>query len=174
MASKGFLFDVSTIDLNRIVADLEVIRRYNPQRFEMEQLTAIVHEDSTRHHCIGYKETSPAEFWARGHMPGMPLMPGVIMCEAAAQLASYYTQKYDLLGSEMVGFGGLEDVRFRDPVIPGDRLYVMTELTKVRRGRMIVCRFQGFVGERIVVEGAIKGIPLPIAALQAALARDAE
>ena len=74
-------------------------------------------------------------------------MPGVIMCEAAAQLASYYTQKFDLLGSEMVGFGGLEEVRFRDPVIPGDRLYVMTQLTKVRRGRMIVCRFQGFVGQ---------------------------
>ena len=66
-------------------------------------------------------------------MPGLPLMPGVIMCEAAAQLASYYTQKYDLLGSEMVGFGGLEDVRFRDPVIPGDRLYILTKLVKVRR-----------------------------------------
>jgi 3-hydroxyacyl-[acyl-carrier-protein] dehydratase len=138
----------------------------------MEQLTAIVHEDSRRHRCIGYKDTSPDDFWARGHMPGMPLMPGVIMCEAAAQLASYYTQKYDLLGSEMVGFGGLEDVRFRDPVIPGDRLYVMTEMVRARRGRMIVCGFQGFVGERIVVEGMIKGVPLPIAALQAAMARE--
>jgi 3-hydroxyacyl-[acyl-carrier-protein] dehydratase len=172
MTSKGFLFDLSPIDLNRIVADVEVIRRYNPQRFEMEQLTAIVHEDPEHHRCIGYKDISPQEFWVRGHMPGMPLMPGVIMCEAAAQLASYYTQKYDLLGSEMVGFGGLEDVRFRDPVIPGDRLYVMTQLVKARRGRMIVCQFQGFVGNRIVVDGTIKGIPLPVAALQAALIRD--
>jgi 3-hydroxyacyl-[acyl-carrier-protein] dehydratase len=138
----------------------------------MEQLTAIVYEDNQHHRCIGYKDTSPDDFWVRGHMPGMPLMPGVIMCEAAAQLASYYTQKYDLLGSEMVGFGGLEDVRFRDPVIPGDRLYVMTEMVRSRRGRMIVCSFQGFVGERIVVEGSIKGVPLPIAALRAALARD--
>jgi 3-hydroxyacyl-[acyl-carrier-protein] dehydratase len=174
VSSKGFLFDLSSIDLNRVVADLEVIRRYNPQRFEMEQLTAIVHEDTQYHHCIGYKETTSDEFWARGHMPGMPLMPGVIMCEAAAQLASYYTQKNDLLGSEMVGFGGLEDVRFRDPVIPGDRLYVMTKLIKVRRGRMIVCQFQGFVGQRMVVEGSIKGIPLPVAALQSALQREAE
>jgi 3-hydroxyacyl-[acyl-carrier-protein] dehydratase len=168
------LFDLSPIDLNHVVADLEVIRRYNPQRFEMEQLTAIVYEDHQNHQCIGYKDISSEEFWARGHMPGLPLMPGVIMCEAAAQLASYYTQKYDLLGSEMVGFGGLEDVRFRDPVIPGDRLYILTKLVKVRRGRMIVCRFQGIVGQRIVVEGSIKGVPLPIAALQSALGRDAQ
>ena len=165
---------MSSIDLNRVVADLDVIRRYNPQRFEMEQLTAIVFEETEHHRCIGYKETGDDDFWVRGHMPGMPLMPGVVMCEAAAQLASYYTQKHDLLGSEMVGFGGLEDVRFRDPVIPGDRLYIATELIKARRNRMIVCRFQGFVGNRIVVDGTIKGIPLPIAALQEAIQRDRE
>lgn len=166
MSSKGFLFDLSEIDLNRVVADLEVIRRYNPQRFEMEQLTAIVYEDEEHHRCVGFKDTASDDFWVRGHMPGMPLMPGVIMCEAAAQQASYYTQKYDLLGSEMVGFGGLEEVRFRDPVLPGDRLYIATELAKVRRGRMIVCRFQGFVRDRVVVDGVIKGVPLPVAALQ--------
>ncbi|MCA9148632.1 MAG: beta-hydroxyacyl-ACP dehydratase [Planctomycetales bacterium] len=140
----------------------------------MEQLTAIVYEDTEHHRCIGFKDTQPDEFWARGHMPGMPLMPGVIMCEAAAQLASYYTQRHDLLGSEMVGFGGLEEVRFRDMVLPGDRLYIATELTRVRRGAMIICRFQGFVGERIVVDGIIKGIPLPVAALQAATRRDGQ
>jgi 3-hydroxyacyl-[acyl-carrier-protein] dehydratase len=171
VAAKGFLFDLTGIDLQSVAADLEVIRRYNPQRFEMEQLTAIVYEDNQHHRCIGYKDISFDEFWVRGHMPGMPLMPGVVMCEAAAQLASYYTQKHDLLGSEMVGFGGLEDVRFRDPVVPGDRLYVLTEMTKARRGRMIVCAFQGIVGERIVVEGSIKGVPLPISALQSALRR---
>ena len=132
------------------------------------QLTAILLEDTQKHICVGFKEITADEFWVRGHMPGMPLMPGVIMCEAAAQLASYYTQKYDLLGSEMVGFGGLEDVRFRDPVVPGDRLFIVTQLAKVRRGRMIVCHFQGIVGANLVVEGVIKGIPLPIAALEAA------
>lgn len=166
MGSKGFLFDLSGIDLNRTLADIEVIRRYNPQRYEMEQLTAIVHEDSDHHRCIGYKQTTPDEFWVRGHMPGLPLMPGVVMCEAAAQLASYYTQKYDLLGCQMVGFGGMEEVRFRDSVFPGDRLYVATELLKARRGRMIVCQFQGFVDDRIVVDGQIKGIPLPVEAIR--------
>ena len=95
-------------------------------------------------------------------MPGMPLMPGVIMLESVAQLCSYVAQKSDLLGVEMVGFGGLEDVRFRDPVLPGDRLIVMCVLDKVRRGRMLICRFQGVVGENIVVEGILKGIPIPV------------
>jgi len=66
----------------------------------------------------------------------------------------------------MVGFGGLEEVRFRDPVVPGDRLIVMCRLDRVRRGRIIVCDFQGVVEDRIVVEGILKGIPIPIEALQ--------
>jgi 3-hydroxyacyl-[acyl-carrier-protein] dehydratase len=65
----------------------------------------------------------------------------------------------------MVGFGGLEEVRFRDPVIPGDRLILMCQLIKARRGRMLVSRFQGIVRDGIVVEGILKGIPIPVDAL---------
>jgi 3-hydroxyacyl-[acyl-carrier-protein] dehydratase len=95
----------------------------------------------------------------------MPLMPGVVMLEAVAQLCSYFAHKYDLLGEGMVGFGGLEEVRFRDPVLPGTRLVLMCELLKARRNRMIVCRFQGLVGLNIAVEGILKGIPIPTEAL---------
>lgn len=167
MASKELLFDLSGIDLTKVCADIDTIRKYNPQRFEMEHLTAIVHEDAEHFRCVGYKDITPDEFWIRGHMPGMPLMPGVIMLESIAQMCSYFVQKYDLLGAAMVGFGGLEDVRFRDPVVPGDRLYLLCELEKVRRGRMIVSRFQGVVGDRVVVEGVLKGIPIPVEALTA-------
>lgn len=170
MASKDYLVDLSVFDLDHVVADIEEIRRYNPQRFEMEQLTAIVYDDPTQGICVGYKDLTPNEFWVRGHMPGMPLMPGVVMCEAAAQLCSYTTQKNDLLGAEMVGFGGLEEVRFRDVVTPGDRFVIMAKMTKCRRGAMIVSRFQGLVGKEIVVEGQIKGIPLPIDALRSVVA----
>ena len=165
MAGKALLIDTSGIDLNHVLADIETIRKYNPQRYEMEQLTAIVYEDPVKHCCIGYKDTSPEDFWVRGHMPGMPLMPGVIMLEAIAQMCSYFVQKYDLLGAAMVGFGGLEEVRFRDPVLPGDRLYLMCALEKVRRGRMIVSRFQGVVGDTVAVEGVLKGVPIPVEAL---------
>ena len=134
VASRDLIIDVSTIDFNRVVADIELIRKYNPQRFEMEQLTAVVYEDTSKHICVGYKDTSYDEFWVRGHMPNMPLMPGVIMLEAAAQMCSYYVQRHDLMGAEMVGFGGLEDVRFRDPVIPGSRLILLSQLAKVAAG----------------------------------------
>ena len=88
----------------------------------MEQLTAIVYDDRATGICVGYKDVTEHEFWVRGHMPGMPLMPGVVMCEAAAQMCSYHSQRHNLLGAEMVGFGGMDEVRFRGTVVPGDRL----------------------------------------------------
>ena len=162
MKGKVPILDSSEYDLNHVVADIEEIRRFIPQRHEMEQLTAIVYDDVETNIVVGYKDIRDDEFWVRGHMPGMPLMPGVIMCEAAAQLSSFHTQRHNLLGAEMVGFGGLEDVRFRGTVVPGDRLVIAVQLLKVRRGRMIVARFQGLVDDQIVVEGKIKGIPIPV------------
>jgi len=166
LASKELIVELSKLDFENPIADIEAIRALNPQRYEMEQLTAVVYEDNEKHICVGYKDITDQEFWVRGHMPNMPLMPGVVMLEAAAQLCSYYVQKHDMLGSPMVGFGGLEDVRFRDPVLVGSRLILMCELSKIRRGRMLVSRFQGVVGESIAVEGVIKGIPIPVEALK--------
>jgi 3-hydroxyacyl-[acyl-carrier-protein] dehydratase len=162
VSSKDLIVDFSEFDLNRILAAQEDIRRYNLQRFEMEQLTAVVFEDLATGRCVGYKDVTDHEFWVRGHMPGYALMPGVIMCEAAAQLASYFAQKNDMLGAKVVGFGGMEGVRFRDQIRPGQRLVLAVKLLKLRRGAMMVCRFQGFVNQTLVVEGQIKGIPLPI------------
>ena len=167
MGERDLIIELSEVDLDNVVSGIEQIRKYNPQRYEMEQLTAIVLEDTDRQICVGYKDISREEFWIRGHMPGMPLMPGVIMCEAAAQISSYYVQKYDLLKASMVGFGGMEDVRFRDPVVPGDRLVIACALIKARPRRMLLCRFQGFVRNELVVEGIIKGIPLPVEAVAA-------
>jgi 3-hydroxyacyl-[acyl-carrier-protein] dehydratase len=168
VAAKDLIIDLSTIDLTHVVADMVEIRRFNMQRFEMEQLSAIVYEDVAQKICVGYKDVTYDEFWVRGHFPGMPLMPGVIMCEAAAQMCSYYAKRFDLLGDvKVVGFGGLEEVRFRDPVRPGDRLYIVCKMVRVRRGAIVVCRFQGFVRQTLVVEGLIKGIPLPDDALTA-------
>jgi 3-hydroxyacyl-[acyl-carrier-protein] dehydratase len=168
LAGKDFLVDLSQIDLNHVLADIEEIRRYNPQRHEMEQLTAVVYVNLEDHSCVGYKDVTDREFWVRGHMPSMPLMPGVVMLEAAAQLCSFFTQKHDLLGAKVVGFGGLEDGRFRDPVFPGDRLFILCKLQKVRRGRIVISHFQGVVRDNLVVEGIIKGVPLPVDALGSA------
>jgi 3-hydroxyacyl-[acyl-carrier-protein] dehydratase len=165
---SDFIVDPSLLDLNHPIADIEAIRKLNPQRHEMEQLSAILYEDSETCTCAGMKRTSTDDFWARGHMPGMPLMPGVLMLESAAQLASYFTLRHDLLGCEMVGFGGLDEVRFRGVVLPGHTLIVMVKLLKARRGRMIIASFQGVVDGEMVVEGVLRGIPIPTDALNQA------
>jgi 3-hydroxyacyl-[acyl-carrier-protein] dehydratase len=160
--SKDLILEPSAYDLDRVLADSEAIRRCNPQRFEMEQLTAIVYDDRESGICVGYKDVSSDEFWVRGHMPGMPLMPGVIMCEAAAQLCSYHVHKHKLMGEAMLGFGGLDQVRFRGTVVPGDRLVIAAQKLQLRPGAMIRSRFQCFVREQVVCEGEIRGIPIPV------------
>src|SRR5262245_40711957 len=117
--------DPSTVDFNNKVGDLEAIRRVNPQRFEMEQLSGVVFVDPEQHLIVGYKEVRGDEFWVRGHLPDYPLLPGVLMCEAAAQLCSFYMANYGFMRGDFIGFGGLENVRFRSPVKIGDRLVLI-------------------------------------------------
>ena len=154
------LVDPSTIDTSRVLVDQAGIREGNPQRFELEQLTAIVGIDLDRHLIIGYKDIEPTEFWVRGHLPGYPLMPGVLICEAAAQLSSYYCHVIKVVGDGFLGFGGMEDVRFRSPVKLGDRLVLVSKSLKVNRRQMIF-ETQGFVGNNMVYHGRIIGVPLP-------------
>ncbi len=153
------LFDPSQLDLGRIVVDREGIRRVNPQRFEMEQVDAIVLLDYQQQLVAGYKDVRPDEFWVRGHMPGYPLMPGVLMCEAAAQLCSYYVVTSGLLQGDFIGFGGLEDVRFRGVVRPGDRLIMIGKAKRLHR-RQTIFNVQGFVAGAMVFHADVIGVPM--------------
>ena len=108
------LVDPAAIDTSRVLVDREGIGRCNPQRFEMEQLTAIVLIDVENKLIIGFKDVEPGEFWVRGHMPDYPLMPGVLMCEAAAQLSSFFCHEAGVHKEGFIAFGGMEDVRFVD------------------------------------------------------------
>jgi 3-hydroxyacyl-[acyl-carrier-protein] dehydratase len=151
--------DPTRLDLATVRADQEAIRKVNPQRFEMEQLTAIVHIDSEQHIVAGYKDVGADEFWVRGHMPNYPLMPGVLMCEAAAQLCAYYITTHGLIQGDFIGFGGLENVRFRGTVHPGDRLVLIGKGVRLHR-RQTVFNVQGFVGTTMVFHADILGVPL--------------
>lgn len=153
------LVDPASVDTTRVVADLAAIRRANPQRFEMEQLDAIVLIDPKQNLIIGYKDVRPDEFWVRGHMPDYPLMPGVLICEAAAQLSSFYCHSIDLVEGSFLGFGGMEAVRFRGQVRPGDRLVMVSKAIRVHR-RQTMFETQGFVESNMVYHGRIIGVPL--------------
>ncbi|MEI7687074.1 MAG: 3-hydroxyacyl-ACP dehydratase FabZ family protein [Planctomycetota bacterium] len=156
-------FDLAKIDLTNIVVDKEGIHKVLPQRFEMEQLDAIVHLDLKGELIVGYKDVRHDEFWVRGHMPGYPLMPGVMLCEAAAQLSSFFVVANKLAGGDFIGFAGLENVRFRGTVHPGDRLILVGKAVKLHR-RQTIFNVQGFVKEAMVFHGDVIGVPMTRAA----------
>ena len=156
---REFHLDPASIDLNKVIVDQDGIRKVNPQRFEMEQLTAIVHVDPTQHIIAGYKDVHVNEFWVRGHLPNYPLLPGALMCEAAAQLCSYYITTLGHTRGDFIGFGGLENVRFRSPVHPGDRLVLIAKGTRLHR-RQTIFNVQGFVGATMVFHADVIGVPL--------------
>lgn len=152
------LVDMSQFDFNNPLFTLDDIRRVNPQRHEMEQLTAIVHVDESTHTIVGYKQITDKEFWIAGHMPGFPLMPGVVQCEAAAQLGGFYARKYDLIGGDYLGFGGMDAVRFRKPIFPNSRLDLVARVTRVRARKLAQFQFQGFVNGTLMYEGQMLGV----------------
>ena len=154
------ILDPTKLDLTQVVADSEAIRKINPHRFEMEHLSAVVLLDPARNLIVGYKDVGHDEFWVRGHMPGYPLLPGVIMCEAAAQLASYYTKTQKLMMEDLLGLGGLENVRFRAPVRPGDRLVLVGKALRLNR-RQTIFNIQGYVGSTMVFHADVIGVPIP-------------
>lgn len=159
MPRRELIVDHSLYDVANPIADIEEIRKQNEHRFEMEQLTGILYENYDEKTAVGYLDTSNQSFWVRGHMPGFPLMPGVIMCESAAQLTSYFANKYDLMAGCLIGLGGIDEVRFRGVVRPGDRFVVQARMVHCKR-MLITAEFIGLIGHGIVCEGIIKGVPL--------------
>ena len=152
------LFDLSTIDLDRVIIGPEAIREKNAQRYEMEQLDGILLADFEAGVIIGIKNSREDEFWVRGHIPGRPLLPGVLMCEMAAQLCSFY-YRTEIEGDSFLGFGGMQDVKFRGQVLPGDRLVMIASKIDVRP-RRATFECQGFVDGKMVYQGTIVGMPV--------------
>jgi 3-hydroxyacyl-[acyl-carrier-protein] dehydratase len=151
--------DLARIDFSQVLADRDAIRKVNPQRFEMEQLDAVVFLDPQQRVIVGYKDVRDDEFWVRGHMPGYPLLPGILMCEASAQLCAYYSATQRIVTGDFLGFAGMENVRFRSQVRPGDRLVLVGKGTKFHR-RQIIFNVQGFVADTMVFHADIIGMPL--------------
>lgn len=153
------LIDPDQLDYDHPLVDRDGIRKVNPQRFEMEQLDGIAYLSFEEKLIVGFKNVRSDEFWVRGHMPQFPLLPGVLMCEAAAQLCSYYITTAGLLSGDFLAFGGMEDVKFRGAVRPGDRFVIASRLRDLRPGRLASWTVQGIVGKTLVFQCVIIGVP---------------
>lgn len=156
--SAKLLFDISQIDLNAVAVSAEEVGLINPQSGDMRQLDHViwVNDDSSR--AIGVKLVRHDEFWVPGHIPGRPLLPGVLMIEAAAQLSSVLYRKRTS-EEQFIGFTRCNKTAFRGQVVPGDTLYLLAQEVEFRPRRMI-CACQGVVNGNLVLETEITGMVL--------------
>jgi 3-hydroxyacyl-[acyl-carrier-protein] dehydratase len=152
------ILDPAKLDFSTLLADRAAIERVNPHRYEFALLDGVVYIDQAQGVYAGYHDVRADAFWVRGHVPGRPLLPGVLMIEAAAQLASFlYHQVFPEMG--FLGFAGVDDVKFRGVVAPPCRLILVGRGLQIKPRRLI-CASQAFVGSTMVFEGTITGMPV--------------
>ena len=105
---------------------------------------------------VGIKNVTINEPFFQGHFPGEPIMPGVLIIEAMAQVGGVFAHLNDGIGDDKVTyFTGIDKVKFRKPMRPGDVLRLELEFLKCRRG---IYQFAGkaYVGETLVTQAELK------------------
>jgi len=162
MAPK-FLYDVASVDLEHIEHSIEEIREINPHRHEFEQLSAILLFRPKEKIIVGLRDIRDDEFWVRGHIPGHPVFPGVLMLEAAAQLCSFYCGKV-VPAAGFLGFGGVDGVRFRGTVHPPEKM-ILVGSEKVLTPSRCLFATQAFVRGKLIFEATILGLRIRTAQL---------
>jgi len=156
---REMLVDLSRLDIANVAFPMEAVREMNPQRYEMEQLSYIAALEIDEGWSVGVRKLGREEWWARGHIPGRPIFPGVLMIEAAAQLCSFHYHKAVPEDERFFGFGGVDAVKFRGEATPGDTLVILARMIEIRRRRAIFDT-QAIVGDRVSFEGRITGMPM--------------
>ncbi len=102
--------------------------------------------------AVGIKNVSINEHFFQGHFPGHPVMPGVLILEAMAQVGGVAMLYPEENRGKLAFFAGMDRVKFRKPVVPGDQLRMVAEIIKVRSG-MGKLWVQSFVDDQLVAEG---------------------
>jgi 3-hydroxyacyl-[acyl-carrier-protein] dehydratase len=152
------LIDFDTLRSAPVVADTAAVEAVNPHRGAMRLLDAIVFADTDTLIYGAYRDVGDDEFWVPGHIPGRPIFPGVLMLEAAAQLSSYVSLSH-VKDMDFMGFAGADGIKFRGKVVPGDRFWVMVQMTELKK-RRCTGTAQGVIDGQLVFEAIIKGMPI--------------
>ena len=149
-----------------ITLDQHGIRRLLPHRYPMllvDRVTECVPGEFIR----GLKNVTANEPFFQGHFPNYPVMPGVLVVEAMAQIAGLLTMLSKLAktdGTQLVLFAGIDEARFKRQVVPGDTLSLHAKLDRAVRG---VGRFdcRATVDDQLVCEArllaAVRDVPPP-------------
>jgi len=100
----------------------------------------------------GFKNVTINEPFFQGHFPNYPVMPGVLIVEAMAQVGAVILLSCDKYKGKTPLFAGINKVRFKRKVIPGDTLKIEVELTKIR-GAIGIGQGKAYVGDEVACEG---------------------
>jgi 3-hydroxyacyl-[acyl-carrier-protein] dehydratase len=137
--------DISTMDIKEII-------RLLPHRYPFLLVDRIL-EGEKRKSMVGLKNVSMNEFFFQGHFPSEPIMPGVLILEGMAQVGgilAFYSIP-EMIGEKLIYFAGIDKVRFRRPVVPGDQLiYEMVVLKQ--KGKIWKMEGKAKVDNEVVAE----------------------
>ena len=153
------LLNIEPTTLDRVLMAREQIYEVLPHGYEFMLLDGLLYIDEQTNAAIAYHDVRDDGFWVRGHLPGRPLFPGILMIEAAAHLASLIASRLPKFSGMFLGLAGVGNTKFRETVLPGTRLYFMVSPIEIKP-RRIIWATQGVVDGRLVFEAEIRGMPV--------------
>ncbi len=155
----SLLLDIESKDLDRVLMTREQIYERLPHAYEFMLLDGLLYMDDHTSAAIAYHDVRDDGFWVRGHLPGRPIFPGILMIEAAAHLASLMAVRFPEFDGKFLGLGGVGNAKFRETVLPGTRIYFLVVPLQIKP-RRIICATQGVVDGRLIFEAEIRGMPV--------------
>jgi 3-hydroxyacyl-[acyl-carrier-protein] dehydratase len=102
-----------------------------PHRWPLLMVDRIVEYDPEAKRIVGIKAVTATEFWAQGHFPGLPVLPGVLQVEALAQTMAVYVAQQPGFGDKIGLFAAIDETRFKRIVVPGDQLRLEITMEKL-------------------------------------------
>jgi 3-hydroxyacyl-[acyl-carrier-protein] dehydratase len=133
---------------------IEEIHQLLPHRYPFSLVDRII-KYIPGHSAVGIKNVSFNEPHFQGHFPGRPIMPGVLIVEAMAQVGGIVVTQMPDLPKGLFMFAGIDGVRFRRPVVPGDQLVMTVELLSVKARRFGKMKGRAEVDGQLVAEGTL-------------------
>ncbi len=140
--------------LGEAVMDVKRILRLMPHRYPMLLVDRVIEMDGDRR-ALGIKNVTMNEPFFQGHYPGMPVMPGVLIVEALAQLSGLLLSRKLEHSGKIPMLLSLDKVKLRRPVVPGDQLILESENIRVK-ARTGHVRCKAYVGDQVAAEAEIK------------------